>query len=63
MLEGMVARGGPIRAANQDSEAASLVRIGLCRIESIEPPTRGFSVASRIASGFMFQRVTGATVA
>ncbi len=41
----MVARGGPIRKANQDSAAARRVRIGLSRSESIEPPTRGFSVA------------------
>ena len=33
----VVARGGPIRAANQDSEAARRVRIGLSRSESIEP--------------------------
>ncbi len=39
----MVARGGPIREANQDSEAARRVLIGLSRSESIEPPTRGFS--------------------
>jgi len=45
----MVARGGPIRKANQDSEAARRVKIGLSRSESIEPPTRGFSVAGRIA--------------
>ena len=40
----VVARGGPIREANQDSEAARRVRIGLSRSESIDPPTRGFSV-------------------
>jgi len=45
----MVARGGPIREANQDSEAARRVWIGLSRSESIEPPTRGFSVACKIA--------------
>jgi hypothetical protein len=33
----MVARGGPIRKANQDSEAARRVRIGFSRSESIEP--------------------------
>ena len=33
----MVARGGPIREANQDGEAARRVRIGLSRSESIEP--------------------------
>jgi hypothetical protein len=42
----MVARGGPIREANQDSAAARRVRIGQSRFESIEPPTRGFSVLS-----------------
>ena len=40
----MVARGGPIRKANQDGEAARRVRIDLSRFESIEAPTRGFSV-------------------
>ena len=34
----LVARGGPIREANQDSEAARRVRIDLSRFESIEPP-------------------------
>jgi len=33
----LVARGGPIREANQDSDAARRVRIGLSRSESIEP--------------------------
>ena len=33
----MVARGGPIREANQDSAAARRVRIGQSRFESIEP--------------------------
>ena len=32
----MVARGGPIREANQDSEAARRVRIGLSRFESMD---------------------------
>jgi len=40
----VVASGGPIGEANQDSEAARRVTIGLSRSESIEPPTRGFSV-------------------
>jgi len=35
----LVARGGPIREANQDSAAARRVRIGLSRSESIEPST------------------------
>jgi len=39
----MVARDRPIREANQDSEAARRVRIGISRSESIELPTRGFS--------------------
>jgi hypothetical protein len=59
----MVARGGPIREANQDSEAARRVRIALRRFESIETPTREFSVAIWIALGFIYQRVTGASVA
>ena len=37
----MVARDGPIRAANQDSAAARRARIGRGRSESIEPSTRG----------------------
>ena len=41
--------GGPIREANQDGEAARRVRIDLSRFESIEPPTRGFSV--RVSGG------------
>jgi len=36
-LKRMVARGGPIREANQDSAAARRVRIGQSRFESIEP--------------------------
>ena len=44
----MVTRGRPIREANQDSEAARRVRIGLSRSESIELPTRGFSVFSYV---------------
>jgi hypothetical protein len=43
------------RLDDERSEVARRVRIGLCRSESIEPPTRGFSVASRIADGFVFQ--------
>jgi len=40
----VVARGGPIREANQDGEVARKVRIDPSRSESIEPPTREFSV-------------------
>jgi len=47
----MVARDGPIRAANKDSAAARRARIGACRSESIEPSTRGFSVARRAPFG------------
>ena len=46
-LKRMVARGRPIREANQDSEAARRVRVGLRRSESIEPPIRKFSVRHR----------------
>ncbi len=37
LLQRMVARGGPIRKANQDSAAARSVSIGRSRSESIEP--------------------------
>ena len=37
LLTKLVARGGPIREANQDSAAARRVRIGPSRSESIEP--------------------------
>ena len=40
----MVARDGPIRAANQDSAAARRARIGPGRSESIEPSTRGLTI-------------------
>jgi len=36
LLKGMVARGGSIREANQDCEAARRVKIGRSRSESIE---------------------------
>ena len=52
----VVARDGPIREANQDSEAARRARIGVRRSESIEPSTRGFSVARRARFGVSKQK-------
>jgi hypothetical protein len=50
----MVARGGPIRKANQDSKAARRAKIGHSRSESIEPPTRGFSERQVIDSDSIY---------
>ena len=54
----MVARDRPIREANQDSEAARRVRIGVGRSESIELPTRGFSDPGGFSMPLYFQQLT-----
>jgi hypothetical protein len=45
----MVARGGPIREANQDAEGALQGEGRPKAVRINQPPTRGFSVASWFA--------------
>jgi len=46
-----------------EEKVSGLTSEGMVARGGIEPPTRGFSVACRIAQGLIFQRVTGASVA